>query len=187
MDGGFEVQGDKTKFATLQRQRKQIYDEIRDSKIRTQSLRRNLLSPTQFEGSSEKLLMNAEMDPGSASPQHFPVQDPRYFAASTPSPCSTPTPPPYNRNRMSPVSSQVSVKTIPKFCKVKCFLILQWSTRSGTNPLMTRVQAGKPAKFITYSCPPQPEGQTSQPMVDHGFIEESLEEASVASSRESRV
>ena len=112
MDGGFEVQGDKTKFATLQRQRKQIYDEIRDSKIRTQSLRRNLLSPTQFEGSSEKLLMNAEMDPGSASPQHFAVQDPRYFAASTPSPCSTPTPPPYNRNRMSPVSSQVSVKTI---------------------------------------------------------------------------
>ena len=34
--GGFEVQGDKTKFATLQKQRKQIYDEIRDSKYRAQ-------------------------------------------------------------------------------------------------------------------------------------------------------
>ena len=34
--GGFEVQGDKTKFATLQRQRKQLYDELRDSKCRAQ-------------------------------------------------------------------------------------------------------------------------------------------------------
>ena len=103
-DGGFEVQGDKTKFTTLQRQRKQLYEDIQDSKMRSQSLRRNLLSPTQFEGSSEKLLMGstAEMD-------HY-MADPRYFA-TTPSPCSTPTPPPYNRNRMaSPVSSQVSIK-----------------------------------------------------------------------------
>ena len=34
--GGFEVQGDKTKFATLQRQRKQLYDELRDTKCRAQ-------------------------------------------------------------------------------------------------------------------------------------------------------
>ena len=34
--GGFEIQGDKTKFATLQRQRKQLYDELRDSKCRAQ-------------------------------------------------------------------------------------------------------------------------------------------------------
>ena len=36
-NGGFEVQGDKTKFATLQRQRKQIYEDMRsDSKYRAQ-------------------------------------------------------------------------------------------------------------------------------------------------------
>ena len=102
-DGGFEVQGDKTKFTTLQRQRKQLYEDIQDSKMRSQSLRRNLLSPTQFEGSSEKLLM------GSASEMDHYMADPRYFA-TTPSPCSTPTPPPYNRNRLaSPVSSQVNI------------------------------------------------------------------------------
>ena len=36
LSGGFEVKGDKTKFATLQRQRKQLYDELRDSKCRAQ-------------------------------------------------------------------------------------------------------------------------------------------------------
>lgn len=35
-NGGFEVQGDKTKFATLQRQRRQLYDDLRDSKCRAQ-------------------------------------------------------------------------------------------------------------------------------------------------------
>ncbi len=34
--GGFEDKGDKTKFATLQRQRKQLYDDLRDSKCRAQ-------------------------------------------------------------------------------------------------------------------------------------------------------
>lgn len=47
--GGFEVQGDKTKFATLQRQRKQLYDELRDSKCRAQVGfdRQRLLPPRQ--------------------------------------------------------------------------------------------------------------------------------------------
>ena len=55
---------------------------------------------------------------------------------------------------------------------------------------MTRIHrdpsAGKPAKFITYSCPPE---AASSSVVSQGFIaEEHLEEAaSVASSRESRV
>ncbi len=77
--------------------------------------------------------------------------------------------------------------------------------------LMTRVvhqrdsAAGKPAKFITYSCPPsQPQQHAGQPgmaasnAVDLNEIlssatstpyneDISLEEASVASSRESRV
>ena len=39
--GGFEIQGDKTKFATLQRQRKQLYDELRDSKCRAQVMQVN--------------------------------------------------------------------------------------------------------------------------------------------------
>lgn len=118
---GFEVQGDKTKFATLQRQRKQLYDEIRDSKCRVQSLRRNLLSP-QYEGttsSSEKLLINEMETVGGggsvSSPQHVPYAS--TFASSSggrPSPCSTPTPPPYNRNRIvgSPVlgANQVCIE-----------------------------------------------------------------------------
>ena len=110
--GGFEIEGDKTKFATLQRQRKQIYDEIRDSKCRVQSLRRNLLSPTQFEGSAEKLL--SEMENGSPQHQFYAST----FASSSggrPSPCSTPTPPPYNRGRLpgavgSPVLGHNQVK-----------------------------------------------------------------------------
>lgn len=120
--GGFEVQGDKTKFATLQRQRKQLYDEIRDSKCRVQSLRRNLLSPTYEErvgaSSSEKLLINEMEAAAGVSPQHVPYAS--TFASSSggrPSPCSTPTPPPYNRGRMvgSPIlggANQVRQHTI---------------------------------------------------------------------------
>ena len=63
--GGFEYEGDRTKFATLQRQRKAYYDD--SGKNRVQSLRRNLLSPSQFEGSAEKLIVN-EME---TSPQHY--------------------------------------------------------------------------------------------------------------------
>ena len=44
--GGFEVQGDKTKFATLQRQRKQLYDELRDTKCRAQVYKKLFFSPT---------------------------------------------------------------------------------------------------------------------------------------------
>ena len=112
--GGFDVEGDKTKFATLQRQRKQIYDEIRDSKCRVQQLRRNLLSPSQFEGSAEKLLVNnADMnvDGNGHGSQNFYST----FGTSSgrASPCTTPTPPPYNRNRstnsgQTTVSPQVS-------------------------------------------------------------------------------
>ena len=107
------IEGDKTKFATLQRQRKQIYDEIRDSKCRVQQLRRNLLSPSQFEGSAEKLLVNDMTDrsEGGQSSSHF------YSSFGTSSgrnsPCSTPTPPPYNRNRQpAPAQTAVSPQVI---------------------------------------------------------------------------
>ena len=72
-----------------------MYDDIRDTKIRSQSLRRTLLPPS-FERSSEKLLM------GSATEiDHF---------IAMPSPCSTPTPY-YRNNRMaSPVTCQVSLQ-----------------------------------------------------------------------------
>jgi len=190
--GGFEVEGDKTKFATLQRQRKQIYDEIRDSKCRVQQLRRNLLSPSsQFEGSAEKLLVN--------DIQNFENQNQHFYSSfgsssGRASPCSTPTPPPYNRNRQN-VPGQASIS--PQ----------QWSPGPGASPfaatgatsqrppaptanasspmLMTRVvqrdpQQGKSAKFITYSCSPSDPDQT--------IAEENFDEAaSVASSRESRV
>ena len=88
---------------------KQIYDEIRDSKCRVQQLRRNLLSPSQFEGSAEKLLMNNDMI-GDGSQNFYST-----FGTSSgrASPCTTPTPPPYNRNRatnsgQTTVSPQVS-------------------------------------------------------------------------------
>lgn len=146
----------------------------------------------QFEGSSEKLLIN-ELE---GSPQHF-IRDPEArspygpgpFSTSSgrPSPCSTPTPPPYSRNRIivSPsVPSQVIISSFSLYCvsfKIITLFMLQWSPRS-SNSMMTRVQRdqqqGKPAKFITYSCPLDDQS---------GIAEESLEEASVASSRESRV
>ncbi len=104
-EGGFEVEGDKTKFATLQRQRKQLYDEIRDSKCRAQnSLRRNLLSPTCEAGgsSAEKLLDHCSLVGSSIGERS--------------SPCSTPTPPPYNRSRLtsSPIPGSNQVKFISK-------------------------------------------------------------------------
>ena len=111
--GGFEIEGDKTKFATLQRQRKTFYDDVRDSsKNRVQSLRRNLLSPSQFEGSAEKLLINEMIE---SSPQHHVYgmqmnqmsqvsqmsQMNQGTSSGCSSPVSTPTPPPYHRHRMT--------------------------------------------------------------------------------------
>jgi hypothetical protein len=68
------------------------------------------MSPSQFDGSSEKLLVN-EMD---GSPQHF-IRNPESrnpygpgpFTTSSgrPSPCSSPTPPPFSRQMMSPPNS----------------------------------------------------------------------------------
>ena len=46
--GGFEVQGDKTKFATLQRQRKQLYDELRDTKCRAQVYKKLFFFPNSM-------------------------------------------------------------------------------------------------------------------------------------------
>ena len=97
----------------LKRQRKQIYDEIRDSKCRVQQLRRNLLSPSsQFEGSAEKLLVN--------DIQNFENQNQHFYSSfgsssGRASPCSTPTPPPYNRNRQN-VPGQASISP-----QVSCF------------------------------------------------------------------
>ena len=74
------------------------------------------LSPSQFEGSSEKLLIKDSFD---MSPKLYSDGNRGAFYGGTfssssgrPSPCSTPTPPPYSRNRtMSPI------KTLPSQVK----------------------------------------------------------------------
>ena len=79
--------------------------------VSLKALRGAHLSPSQFEGSSEKLLIKeAEM-----SPQHYfrdsdgtprPFYGPFSTSSGRPSPSSTPTPPPYCRTRtMSPIKS----------------------------------------------------------------------------------
>ena len=78
------------------------------------------LSPSQFEGSSEKLLIKDSFD---MSPKLYSDGNRGAFyggggggtfssSSGRPSPCSTPTPPPYSRNRtMSPI------KTLPSQVK----------------------------------------------------------------------
>ena len=115
----------------LKRQRKQIYDEIRDSKCRVQQLRRNLLSPSsQFEGSAEKLLVN--------DIQNFENQNQHFYSSfgsssGRASPCSTPTPPPYNRNRQN-VPGQASISP-----QVSCFSKVNYNRVLSTKPLEDRI------------------------------------------------
>jgi len=103
-EGGFEYQGEKTRFATLQKQR--LFAELRSTKTKNQSfVSTSLASPhSAFESSSEKLLSNSESPmhsavyPGSGSPMIYrkcpPDPDgggPVSAVSSTTSGCGTET------------------------------------------------------------------------------------------------
>ena len=75
------------------------------------------MSPSQFEGSAEKLLVNDMTGEGSSPSPHFYST----FGSSSGrnSPCSTPTPPPYNRNRQpAPAQNTVSPQVMAIFSKI---------------------------------------------------------------------
>ena len=72
------------------------------------------MSPSQFEGSAEKLLVNDMTGEGSSPSPHFYST----FGSSSGrnSPCSTPTPPPYNRNRQpAPAQNTVSPQVMEEY------------------------------------------------------------------------
>ena len=81
------------------------------------------MSPSQFEGSAEKLLVNDMTGEGSSPSPHFYST----FGSSSGrnSPCSTPTPPPYNRNRQpAPAQNTVSPQVMAIFLYVMFSKIL---------------------------------------------------------------